>query len=346
MTPTDTDLSVLNSPRHIAARDAWMRKLQGLFDGQDVPGVFDLNGYMGVWKSSILKDPKRWLDEVLADLAAHADLIVDQNQFRPLVVRTKMYQVHFIDAILGAAVFDLDGNNNWQAHPLKTPVGALRPPDLKNNPTWNLAQQVAQDFLSRRLALPIYEIPTLSSPLNIALNLYGEEFLIALLDDPPAARHDLRVITDLIVTLHRWYIAHIPTPQRQPVTTPERCQPPGFGQICGCSTHVLSGQQYADFIAPLDEEILATHPHGGMIHLCGAHAQHIPAFRSMRHLRAVQVNNRAADDLPAFFTGLREDQILYVNLYPGMPWKRVLEITGGRRLVTIGKRDGGLKKNG
>ena len=104
---------------------------------------------------------------------------------------------------------------------------------------------------------------------------------------------------------------------------------------------MISGDQYAQFIAPLDEEILATLPQGGMIHLCGAHAQHIPAFRAMRSLRAVQINNRAAEDLPAYFAGLREDQIMYVNLFEGMSWRRVLEITGGRRVVTYGERDKG-----
>ena len=66
----------------------------------------------------------------------------------------------------------------------------------------------------------------------------------------------------------------------------------------------------------------------------------------MRSLRAVQINNRAAEDLPAYFAGLRDDQILYVNLFPGMPWRRVLEITGGRRVVTIGPRSDEGKTKG
>jgi hypothetical protein len=339
MSANSMELSNLNDPRCVTARNVWMAKLQGLFDGRQVEGVFNLDGYEPVATTNILENPKRWLDEILADLAAHTDLALDPHVFRPLIVRTRMYTVHFIDAILGAQVYDLDGQCNWQSHVLSTPVGQLPEPDLENNPTWRKAQAIALDFVSRGLALPLYEMPTLSSPLNIALNLYGGEFLVAMLDDPPAACHDLRVITDLIIALHRWYLAHVPSAQLQPVACPHRCQPPGFNQICGCSTHMLSGDQYAQFIAPLDEEILAVFPHGGMIHLCGAHAQHIPAFRAMRHLRAVQINNRAAEDLPAFFAGLREDQILYVNLFEGMPWRRVLEITAGRRVVTYGQRD-------
>ena len=210
MSAYSVDLTRLNDPRCVQPRDAWMGKLQGLFDGRPVEGVFNLDGYESVATSNMMENPRQWLDEVLADVAAHADLALDQQVFRPLIVRTRMYTVHFINAILGADVYDLDGQCNWQANVLKTPVGQLQPPDLENNVTWSKARAIALDFVSRGVSLPLYEMPTLSSPLNIALNLYGGEFLVAMLDNPAAARHDLRVITDLIVTLHRWYMAHVP----------------------------------------------------------------------------------------------------------------------------------------
>ena len=75
------------------------------------------------------------------------------------------------------------------------------------------------------------------------------------------------------------------------------------------------------------------HPHGGMIHLCGACAQHIPAWRKMPALRAVQLNDRAVEDLPAYFKELRQDQILYVTPDSDWPVERILQVTGGRRTV-------------
>lgn len=332
------ELEALNDPRRIAARDAWMQKLDGLFSGRPVDGVFDLNGYWAVASTLMLDDHRRWLAEALRDLASNADIIMDPAVFRPLVVSGAMYGVHFVDAILGADVFDLTGAGNWQVRPLNTPVGELRPPDIENDPTWRKAREAALAFVDCGAALPFYETPTLSSPLNIALNLYGGELLVAMLADPAAARRDLRIITDLIVTLHRWYLDHVPAAQLQPVLSVERCQPAGYGQICGCSTQLLSPAQYADFIAPLDDEILSVYPNGGMIHLCGAHTQHVEAFRQMASLRAVQINDRAADDVATYFDQLRDDQVLYVNLRPGT-WQTVRDITGGRRLVTIGPRE-------
>ncbi|MCL2641162.1 MAG: hypothetical protein FWD53_09985, partial [Phycisphaerales bacterium] len=310
-----SDLSILNDPQRLAARQAGIDKLQQVFDGKKVIPPPEINGYAGVARTSILHNHRQWLDEVLADLAAHADLLLDPKIFRPLVVRPRIYVVHFIDAILGAEVYDLDGTANWQAHVLKTPVGTLQPPNLDTNPTWQLAKDVTHDFLSRNLTVPFIEMPTLSSPLNIALNLYGDAFLMAMLEEPDAAHRDLRVITDLIATLHRWYIANVPSIQLQPVASPHRCKPPGFGQICGCSMQLLSNQQYAEFIEPLDEELLAVHPHGGMIHLCGTHTQHMPSFRRMKSLRALQINDAAAADLPTYFAGTRDDQIMYVCLF-------------------------------
>jgi hypothetical protein len=56
----------------------------------------------------------------------------------------------------------------------------------------------------------------------------------------------------------------------------------------------------------------------------------------MKSLRAVQLNDRAALDLEAYFHGLRDDQIIYANLFDGMPLEKVLEITGGERVVIVG----------
>ncbi len=55
----------------------------------------------------------------------------------------------------------------------------------------------------------------------------------------------------------------------------------------------------------------------------------------MKPLRAVQLNDRAAEDLEVYWNGLRPDQLFYVNPCPGMPVERIMKITGGRRLVII-----------
>ena len=84
---------------------------------------------------------------------------------------------------------------------------------------------------------------------------------------------------------------------------------------------------------PCDEAILSVYPNPGLIHLCGKHTQHIPIFRKMKCLHAVQVNDAAAEELRQYFDGLRKDQVIYFNRCEGMTIEQAMEITDGRRLV-------------
>jgi hypothetical protein len=267
------------------------------------------------------------------ELALRADAMRDRRVFRPLAVEMSLYGVHFADSIFGAEVFDLQGS--WQARTLASPVGDLRRPILDDNALWTTARQVAAVLSAAGAAAPFFGLPTIASALNVGINLYGDELLVEMIANPCAVARDLSLINDVLCELHRWYQANLPPAQAQPVVAAYRTQPSGFGQICGCSTHLLSRELYRDLVAPLDEALLAAYPNGGMIHLCGAHSQHIPTWRSMASLRAVQLNDRAAADLALYFEGLREDQILYVNDCDEMPVARIMDITAGRRVVIV-----------
>jgi len=131
----------------------------------------------------------------------------------------------------------------------------------------------------------------------------------------------------------------IPMQQLQPVISWNRTQPPGYGQLCGCTTQLLSPSLYEEFIAPLDEKLLSVYPHGGMIHLCGSHTQHLDTFRKMKSLKALQLNDRAAADLSIYFEQLREDQIIYLNPCKELSIEKALEITHGERLIIAADLD-------
>lgn len=303
-------------------------------NGQTVTLADPLCGLAGPAPPNPYIDPDEWVAAAARELASVADATDDDRVFRPLCIEFGPYGVHFVDRIFGAEVYT-DDTGGWQVSPLNAPVGTLACPDLEHNRTWAQARRVALAFADLRVSLPLFGMPTIASALNIGINLFGQELLLAFLTEPEAAMHDLAVINDVLCRLHRWYIAHVPPQQLQPVIAAWRCQPPVRGQLCGCSTHLVSAETYRDCVAPLDAALLAVHPDGGMIHLCGAHTQHIPVWRKMTALRAVQLNDRAAEDLPAYFHGLREDQVLYVNPCPGMPVTEILRITGGRRVVIV-----------
>jgi len=336
--------AALNAPARIAERDMWFSRLQNLFEGKSDPyndsHVFTLNGVFGRAPETLAyKDPEAYIAAMLEDLAGRDS--GGAQGFVPYTVSWPIYGVHFVDRIFGADVFYKDGQ--WNTNYLTTPVGSLQMPDLETDETWQLTKRAARAFAEADVKLPLFGMPTLASSLNIMINLYGQTALIEMLDDEDAALHDLTVINDLIRTMHRWFRENMPKTQLQPVVPRARTQPPGFGQICGCTTQLISGELYREMIAPLDDAVLGEWQCGGMIHLCGGHTQHIPAFREMKNLRAVQLNDRAAGDLAHYLEGLREDQIIYLCPCAEMPAEEAIRLSGGRRIVLPHTKNAPLK---
>jgi len=333
--------AILNDPERIAARELWFSRLTHLFAGKSDPfldryvltlcGICACPDENGV---SPYTDPEDWVISCLEFLAKQAENTPDY--FCPLCMEYRTYETHFIDRILGGHVYM--HSDQWHTDYLKTPIGSLEKPDLEKDESWNFSKRAAKAFLDADVKLPLFGLQILSSPLNILVNLYGEEALIAMFEDEDAVRHDLGIINDVIRTLHRWYIENIPAEQLQPVISWLRTQPRGFGQLCGCTTQLLGTDLYREFIAPLDDALLGEYQNGGMIHLCGAHAQHIETFASMPHLRAIQINDRACADLELYLDGLRKDQIIYLNPCKEMSAEEAIRLSGGERLVIVAPR--------
>ena len=325
---------ILNDEALIANRDHWFREMTDYFYGTR-KGPLYLAGMGGDTPHPDLMytDPETWMEEALGFLAEHAHSRISDKYFVPLCIYDSIYGVHFVDRIFGCEVFFQDGQ--WYNRYLKNEVGQLKKPDLENNDTWALAKRIALAFLEWNVAAPVLETPVIASPLNIAVNLYGEEILVAMLMEPEAAHHDLQIINEVLMELHRWYRTHIPAQQLQPVVACGRCQPPEHGQICGCTSQLLSPGMYEEFIMPLDDALLGVYPHGGLIHLCGSHTQLIPLFAKMPHLKCVQLNDKAAQDLQFYVDGLRDDQVIYLNPCEGMSTKQALQIAGDKKIVIV-----------
>lgn len=326
----------LNDPALLTARDDWFARMWGLFEGERQTQPFLLNGRLGWSDVDMYQDPESWVVQCLENLAEQTDALLCPYQFRPLCVEAGFFGVHFVDRMFGAKVWMDTKSNQWYNQYLTTPVGMLELPDLERDETWALARRVLDAFLEQDVRLPLFGLPTIASALNIAVNLYGEEFLVEIAMESDAAIHDLGVINQLLCMLHTYYRKRLPAEQLQPVISWVRTQPPGFGQLCGCTSQLISSSAYRKLIAPLDDALLRVYSNGGMIHLCGVHTQHINCWRDMQSLRAIQINDRAAHDLKAYFDGLRTNQIIYLEPCVGMTVAQAMQITGGQRLVILG----------
>jgi len=328
-------LQILNDKSLLEYQNNWFAVLHEIFEG-DATGPVVLYGMVGRRSDPDLlyRDPGQALYTDLEILARNAAQCISDKRFVPLCVEGEFFGVHFIDRVFGAKVFYQD--DQWYSRYLDTPVGELEKPDLENNETWRMAREYAQAFLDSGTTVPILGLPTIASTLNIAINLYGEEILVAMLDEPEAAKRDLEIINEVLMDIHRWYLEHIPMERMQPVISWARTQPPGYGQICGCSTQLLSPALYEEFIMPLDNALLGVYPHGGMIHLCGTHEHLLPLFARMENLKSVQLNDRAAEGLADYVEMLREDQVIYLDPCPGMPLEKALEIAKDKKMVICG----------
>ena len=325
---------ILNDEVLIANREKWFSEMNDLFYA-DRKGALHLAGLGAdaVNPDLMYTDPEAWIRDAVSHLGKHAHSKISAKYFVPLCIYDSIYGVHFVDRIFGCEVFFQDGQ--WYNRYLKNEVGQPKKPDLESNETWALAKRIANAFLDLKITAPLFETPVIASPLNIAVNLYGEEILVAMLMEPEAAHHDLQIINEVLTELHRWYRAHIPAQQLQPVCSCGRCQPPGHGQICGCTTQLLSPGLYEEFIMPLDNALLGVYPNGGMIHLCGSHTQLIPLFAKMPNLKCVQLNDKAAEDLQFYVDGLRDDQVIYLNPCEGMSTKQALQIAKNKKIVIV-----------
>ena len=325
----------------IKTRESHMQRLTELFGGiQDRNDVFVLNGISSNFDCAFESESKAFAAAQAQFLADHAEDALNKRVFRPLVFESWLYGVHFADAVLGGDVkreltSTKDGTASWWCNGVDNPLGTLKSPSLESNIIWQKASEFADEFVKLNVSAPFITTQVLSSAINIIFNLYKEKFLLALHLDPADVRRDLKIIADTMQEMHLWFSKRIPKKQFSPIVASGRIQPRGMGQLCGCATQLLSPESYKDFFATLDDKILQLYPGGGMIHLCGSHRQHIPVWREMELLRAVQLNDRAADDYELYFNGLRDDQIIYLFPTAYMTIERALEISKGKRLVLV-----------
>ncbi|NSW54902.1 MAG: hypothetical protein HPY44_02720 [Armatimonadetes bacterium] len=322
--------------------DVWARhrrRFAALYAGEPVDGLIAIDGRMcgrshGLWGTTepdMLAEPRDWLADVFADMAANAHAAADPVTFRPLVLEMDAFGTHFIDALFGARVY-FHEDQAW-SEPLDCEVGDLEMPDLSHSPVLSAALELAALAVEASPEEIIIANPVLSAPVNIGINLFGQRLLEALVLDPDGAKRALGIITQVIGHCMEAFARVIPTERRGNSVACNRYAPPGYGFIDGCADQLVSEGHYAEFFAPLDARLLGIYPGGGMIHLCGACAQQIPVWREMPQVKSLQLNDRATEDLELYAEGRRGDQVLYVSPTETITPERAVEITGGRNLI-------------
>ena len=306
-------------------------RIRVMFGGRHPKEPVFLAGLPAHEEEDMLSDFDKVKERVLADIENILPAL-NKNTFYSPVAEIWPFGVHYIDAIFGCRVFHKSGT--IFAEKLNCGPGKLKRPDLNRSDIFLRSYELAKFLLDSVTSDIKISTPVLSSPLNIAMNLFGGEFLVTLMQKKDEAVSALEMITETIIELHK--VFGMLGPRVRHYAASSRYTPDGFGHICGCSTHLVSGRTYAETIAAFDEQVLSAYPEGGTMHLCGKHLQHADAFKKMKKLRGVQINDTAADDFSGYLDRLREDQAIYVAPTASVTVQKIIEKGKGRRIVIQG----------
>jgi hypothetical protein len=317
-----------------------------LFEGREVDGVVAMLGPMfgrshGLWGTNeidMLENPKAWVEQALTEMAAWVETekerLKDRVTFYPLAFDLDPLGTHWIDAMFGADV-RIKEDQVW-AEQLPYSVDELEMPDLENCRVFQQSLELARVAVEASQGKLMIGTPVYSCPVNIGINLFGERLLESLVFEPEVAAWALRIINDVILACIRAFEKVVPDSIRRNCLVGGRYTPVGSGYIDGCATQLVSAAHYREFFMPLDNEMLEAYPIGGLLHICGGHIQHIPAWAEMKALRAVQVNDRATDDIKHYVAGLRKDQILYVVPTDNVTIPMLLTMAKEHPIIIIG----------
>jgi hypothetical protein len=327
-----------------AIQQAHLTRLERLYQGIQPEMIIALDGTFygcshglsGTNAIDMLAAPNQWLADVLGDMNRQAERLADEVTFRPPVIELDALGVHFIDALFGAKT-RFHGDQVW-AEELEIELEELQCPDLACSAVLQKTLRLAECAVEAvRQAAGDGQIfiatPVLSCAINVAINLFGERLLMALHTRQEAARRVLAIINDTILQAANAIASAIPAGLRRNSVAENRLAPPGVGQFDGCATQLVSRRDYLEFFAPLDADLIRLFPGGALMHLCGAHTQHVPTWASMPGLRAVQLNDRAVEDLQRYYTTLPAGVIFYLCPSQTMPVERIIELTGGKNVI-------------
>ncbi|MHB1001576.1 MAG: uroporphyrinogen decarboxylase/cobalamine-independent methonine synthase family protein [Armatimonadota bacterium] len=175
------------------------------------------------------------------------------------------------------ALFGCEIKYNSNQAPANIPLGhtieemrELTVPDFDTNPVIRRALDDAR-ILKKHYGMCYGSINT-GSPLNVAVNIYGEEFLMACAAEPETAQHVLRVIAETEFKLY-YELSRIIDPEHYPPADITM----GYGN---CPAIMFSPRTYREVILPVDKWFrnkVTSFP----LHHCGVFDDYIDIYKEL-----------------------------------------------------------------
>ena len=280
-------------------------------------------------------DHETWLAEQIDYFRNNVDLLKNKSVFNVYGLSLSRYDLHFASAVMGCPVFgSTKAPVDWKSlSKIGVSMRDFQATNLDENEIFQEMLSLAKFSVEATEGRMPIELPYISEPLVEAVNLFGEEFLIALAQDQYLAEKILDDITSTILEMRGRFVSAVPGFVFWPHGFSFRIMPEKYTLLFGCTTQLISSESYWKHVMEGDRLLLRRHALGGCIHLCGNHLQHIKTWTSMDEVKAFQLNGDACDDLEKYWKALRPDQYIIFHPSRRVTVEDAMDITGGKRLV-------------
>ena len=278
------------------------------------------------------KDRKAWLDNQLKAVKTNVEEALENHcLYYPMIEMVSLYGTHYIDALFGNEVQWV--KNQFWSKEQTCEVSELQMPDFDNSEllkeTIDLAKWIKEQTDGKFLIV----MPDIGSPINIAINLFGEKFFLEIAMNPDSAKRVLAMISEVT---RRVYDELITAVGQKTI----RCHnnfyvytPYDYAGLSICATQMISPANYTELVADADDRCVPNCYKGMIQHICGRSNQHVSEIASRSRIKGVQLNDAGTDQFADYFKGLRDDQIFYMRPTENMTMEKILSITKGNRVL-------------
>lgn len=278
-------------------------------------------------------DRDKWLQNELRAVETNTNEALDTTSlFYPMVEMFSYYGTHFLDRLFGAEV-SMTGDQFW-SKVVDYPVGDLQLPDVDGSPVLKEAIELAVWIKKNSPEGFLISMPDVGCPLNIAINLFGDRFLLEMAADPESAKRALDIIAEVTRRVTEVFCAAVGQQTLRSHNAYYVYTPYDYGGLSLCATQMVSPSDFGRLLGPADAACMPSSYKGMIQHICGKSAQHVPVLAKLPSVKGIQLNDIATEDFPAYYEGLRPDQIFHVRLTP-IKLDAVLATSGGDRTIII-----------
>ncbi len=320
--------------KELDRREAEFRQV---FEGRPVDRVpvWFYHEELGQMKPELLmveKNRDAWLENQIRAVRTNVEEALDNRAlYYPLIEMASFYGTHYIDALFGNDVQWVEGQ--FWSKEQTCEVSELQMPDLDNSPLLRETVELAKWIKDQTDGRFVISMPDVGSPINVAINLFGERFFLEMAMNSEQAGRALKMVAD---TTRRVYEELIKAVGQETI----RCHnafyvytPYDYAGLSLCATQMISPDNFGEWVADADDASVPDCYQGMIQHICGSSNQHVEEIARRPRIKGVQLNDNGADQFEDYFNGLRQDQIFYLRPTEHMPINRMMAITRGRRLL-------------